>query len=62
MTAVTDQVISDPMSREDLLRALDEQSAPLGYEPGQFLEAVRAGAVPDTAQTSGLLVLASIVL
>jgi hypothetical protein len=53
-------IVEEAMTREELLAAIDEQAKALGYEPGQFLEAVRAGTVPDTPQTGPILVLASL--
>jgi hypothetical protein len=49
------------LSREELLTVIDEQSAPLGYGPGEFIEAVRSGTVPDTVETSKILVLVRLV-
>jgi hypothetical protein len=49
------------LSREELLEIIDEQSAPLGYRAGEFIEAVRTGTVPDTAETSKILVLVRLV-
>ncbi|MGZ8707473.1 MAG: hypothetical protein ACXW0R_08815 [Gaiellaceae bacterium] len=58
-TIATDEVV---MSRDDLVHEIDDLSAGLGYEPGEFLQAVREGTVPDTSETSKLLVLARLAI
>ena len=50
-------VESEPLTREEILRAVDEQSQLLGYEPGRFVQLAEAGDVPDTGATTHLLVL-----
>ena len=45
------------MSRDVLIATIDELSFPLGYRPGEFLDAARRGLVPDTPSTSSLLAL-----
>jgi hypothetical protein len=50
-------VEAEPLTRDDVLRDIDERSAALGFGPGQFVAAVQAGEVPDRAETSELLVL-----
>lgn len=56
------ELIDDPLSRNELLELIDEQSAPLGYGPGEFMKAVRTGTVPDTVETSKILVLVRLVV
>lgn len=59
MSAVASREV---LSRDELLEVIDEQSAALGYGAGEFVEAVRTGTVPDTAETSKILVLVRLVV
>jgi hypothetical protein len=50
-------VEAEPLTRDDILRVIDERSEALGYGPGEFVSAAESGEVVDRAETSELLVL-----
>lgn len=51
----------ETISRDAILERIDELAAPLGYGPGEFLDAAEAGSVPDTPEASAVLVLVPLI-
>ncbi len=66
MAAVARVELRDPVAEararysRELLGIVEELAQPYGYEPGEFVDAARRSAVPETPETSELLVLAHV--